>query len=424
MRLPALFRRLLIVAAAALAGSGPAWALEPEQINESMVRVIAIYDNGQVSVGSGFVISDGGYVLTNSHVIAPGGVQADRIVVVPAGAPNARPDNQIEARLVRRSGRTDLAVLQARELDRPPVSFARPESTQGLSVYAFGFPLVADLGEMLTAGELVNATSVTQGEVTREPREEALTLGEEADVMLIQHTAQLHSGNSGGPLVDNCSRVVGVNSGGRSLDARMGSVNIAVAASEVFDFLAGDDETASISIRRISGRCEAEWHRDPRVWIAGGAIIALLLAILLVLLLRGNRSRNKDEDDAAPPPAPGAAGGFVARSEGAPGGSRGVVLHGFDHKNRPVRFEFSMRDLESGVIIGRGRDAKGVLTDERVSRNHARVRMRNGQVEIQDLGSRNGTWVRDRQLQPNAGETVNFGERIRLGPIELTVSRM
>jgi pSer/pThr/pTyr-binding forkhead associated (FHA) protein len=72
------------------------------------------------------------------------------------------------------------------------------------------------------------------------------------------------------------------------------------------------------------------------------------------------------------------------------------------------------RDLDGPeIIIGRAPTASLVITDSSASRHHARLFERDGQWWVEDLGTRNGTWLNDRPV--TAASNLQPGDRIRLG---------
>lgn len=74
-------------------------------------------------------------------------------------------------------------------------------------------------------------------------------------------------------------------------------------------------------------------------------------------------------------------------------------------------------------LIGRGEECRIRSHSSRVSRQHARVRVTPEHVFVEDLGSRNGTWVQDRRIEGPAELTV--GDTVRVGPevIQLVAAR-
>ena len=138
--------------------------------------------------GSGFLITPDGYALTNDHVVA-GGTEFE------AGLPDGR---ALKAQLVGRDPATDLALVQ---VEGHALPFARLEAGRtpraGQLAVAIGNPLGFE-------------SSVTAGIVSATGRSLRGTDGRLID-SVIQHTAPLNPGNSGGPLVDSTGAVIGVN---------------------------------------------------------------------------------------------------------------------------------------------------------------------------------------------------------------------
>jgi serine protease Do len=143
------------------------------------------------SLGSGFIISADGYVVTNNHVIAPGarGAQVESITVT---LPNRR---EYRARLIGRDATSDLALLKIDATGLPFVRFGDSRQARvGDWVVAIGNPFA--LGGTVTAGIVSAVQRVTGGGPER----------------FIQTDAAINQGNSGGPLFDLQGNVIGVNS--------------------------------------------------------------------------------------------------------------------------------------------------------------------------------------------------------------------
>ncbi|MFV0514494.1 MAG: trypsin-like peptidase domain-containing protein [Jhaorihella sp.] len=175
-------------------------------IEARTVLVLARGGEG-VTVGSGFVVAPG-RVLTNQHVIA--GAQT----VLVAARSLARP---LEAQVVKADGPLaetggDFALLGIEDTGLPAFPLFNPSGSLKLQqVIAAGFPgdvLEMDAGfAALTSGDTgaMPDLTVTDGIINTEQR-----IGPETRVLM--HSAPLSTGNSGGPLVDMCGRVVGINS--------------------------------------------------------------------------------------------------------------------------------------------------------------------------------------------------------------------
>lgn len=138
------------------------------------------------SLGSGFIISSDGYVLTNNHVIEG----ADEIIV------RLSDRSELKAKLVGTDPRTDVAVLKIDGKDLPIVKIGDSDKLKvGEWVLAIGSPFGFD-------------HSVTKGIVSAKGR----SLPNDTYVPFIQTDVAINPGNSGGPLFNMAGEVVGINS--------------------------------------------------------------------------------------------------------------------------------------------------------------------------------------------------------------------
>ncbi|MGC9452028.1 MAG: Do family serine endopeptidase [Oceanipulchritudo sp.] len=145
-------------------------------------------------LGSGVIISADGYILTNNHVVSDNtGEPADEINV------HLNDGSQVDARLVGRDERTDVALLKIEREDLPFIKMADSNNLRvGDVVFAIGNPL--GVGQTSTMG-IVSATKRTNLGL----------LGNEGYENFIQTDAAINRGNSGGALVDAMGRLVGIN---------------------------------------------------------------------------------------------------------------------------------------------------------------------------------------------------------------------
>ncbi|RMV08021.1 Protease Do [Pseudomonas coronafaciens pv. coronafaciens] len=138
------------------------------------------------SLGSGFIISPDGYVLTNNHVIDG----ADEILV------RLSDRSELKAKLVGTDPRTDVAVLKIEGKDLPTAKLGNSNTLKvGEWVLAIGSPFGFD-------------HSVTKGIVSAKGR----SLPNDTYVPFIQTDVAINPGNSGGPLFNMAGEVVGINS--------------------------------------------------------------------------------------------------------------------------------------------------------------------------------------------------------------------
>jgi serine protease Do len=138
------------------------------------------------SLGSGFIISKDGYILTNYHVVK----DADEIIV------KFFDRRELVAKLIGSDTRTDVALLKVDATDLPPVTIGDPNKLQvGEWVLAIGSPFGFE--ESVTAGIIsAKGRSLPGGNY----------------VPFIQTDVAINPGNSGGPLFNMDGKVVGINS--------------------------------------------------------------------------------------------------------------------------------------------------------------------------------------------------------------------
>ncbi|MDR6233442.1 DegQ family serine endoprotease [Pseudomonas oryzihabitans] len=138
------------------------------------------------SLGSGFIISPDGYILTNNHVVA----DADEILV------RLSDRSEYKAKLVGADPRTDVALLKIDAKNLPTLKIGNSDNLKvGEWVLAIGSPFGFD-------------HSVTAGIVSAKGR----SLPNESYVPFIQTDVAINPGNSGGPLFNLKGEVVGINS--------------------------------------------------------------------------------------------------------------------------------------------------------------------------------------------------------------------
>ena len=182
--------------AALFAAPAPATMSDPVQVVQEVGPAVVTVINQQqarggqllqAGAGTGFIISDQGYIVTNQHVVE-GGMSFE--VILADGTTR-------EARLIGEDSLADLAVLQIGGPVPATVPLADSnELQQGQRVLAIGSPL----------GAFTN--TVTRGIVSAVNRDFP---GAGTYANLVQHDAAINPGNSGGPLLNLAGQVVGVN---------------------------------------------------------------------------------------------------------------------------------------------------------------------------------------------------------------------
>ena len=186
--------------------------MTPEQIYKSLsagvVMVQSDFDNAGTSVfgqqqssqalGTGFVVSKDGFILTNAHVVQDQGQKASSVTIV--FNKGGSKTQQVKGRIMGIDSTSDVAVIKVDPsgVDLQPLPLGDSSKVQiGESVVAIGNPLGYDFS--ITSG-IVSAT----GRSLQGPSGRPIPNG-------IQTDAAINPGNSGGPLIDSTGHVIGIN---------------------------------------------------------------------------------------------------------------------------------------------------------------------------------------------------------------------
>ena len=293
----------------------------------------------------------------------------------------------------------DLAVLRSAEPVEGRVALpllAEGDSVDaGDAVYALGYPGSTDDASVDSEGNHdyaggVESVTITNGVVSLHN-----TFVDDNDVRvnIIQHTATINHGNSGGPLIDERGAVVGVNTWGYGQDlssgdtGASGSIEIDYVRDILDDLKKGYDTYAS----------------GPNTAVIGaGAAAAVVIIAAAVLLRKKEVEPEPSGEDSGP-----AGGAKIA-------GDTGFRLQGLSGVHAGRRYAIS-----GPVRLGRDQSRCDIVypaDTQGVSGYHCMVAVKDGQVYIMDLGSTYGTFLTNgRRLAANETVAVQAGEVISLG---------
>lgn len=213
----------------------------------SVVR-IAVFSSadGQrtlIGHGSGVAVA-GDKVITNAHVAEPAQVdESVTFTVIPSEG-----SKTYSARLVAASGTKDLALLQLTESGQLiPASFFSGVVGDGIDVFAIGYPANVDIALEQNEQDVLRPSPPvkTRGSISAGRSSKS--------VESLLHTAPIAPGNSGGPLVDACGRVIGINSFGAVADGGGAEFYFAISVRELVTFL----QAQGVSIGSTTGECRS-----------------------------------------------------------------------------------------------------------------------------------------------------------------------
>ena len=190
-----------------------------ENTTDSVVGVSRLKDNGntvftqdgvsQMGIGSGVIISENGYILTNEHV--SGAKYGSCYVTMEDG-------KNYNANVIWSDSNLDLSIIK---INMKCVNYAKLGNSDNLkvgeSVYAIGNPIGFEFQKTVTSG-IVSALNRTiifnESEQSVDRNENEASKNSENNVYmsnLIQTDATINPGNSGGPLINNNGEIIGIN---------------------------------------------------------------------------------------------------------------------------------------------------------------------------------------------------------------------
>lgn len=228
---------------------------EPADIDAAsrgVVRVVIIGTDGTnfypVAHGTGFAVTPT-RIVTNAHVVADAlDDETLRIGIVPNHG-----DGGTLAKVVTVSEAKDLALLElAPGLRLAPLTLAGSALPSGAEVNAVGYPMNVDQAQGLSVNDIIRPQPPVKS------RGFLSDARSSRDVATLLHTAPIARGNSGGPLLDSCGRVLGVNSFGAESSGGDAEFFFAVASNELAGFLRASGVQPQINARPCRSLAELD----------------------------------------------------------------------------------------------------------------------------------------------------------------------
>ncbi len=242
----ALAKRLAAISLLLLASltiTAPASA-DPSDISAAargVVRVVIVDSaNGEVipvSHGSGFAVTSK-RIVTNAHVVEEVITNPDlRIGIVPSEGGEAT-----YAKVISISRRNDLALIEITgDLRLPVLTLGGADNPESGDVTAVGYPMNVDQAQGLQISDIFKSQPPVKSRGSLSGNRPS----RQFDTIL--HTAPIARGNSGGPLLDSCGRVLGVNSFGADSNGGDAEFFFAVSMRELLPFLRANNITPRVN---------------------------------------------------------------------------------------------------------------------------------------------------------------------------------
>ncbi len=224
--------RLVLILTAVFALILPAHAADDiSAASRSVVRVVtvAMVDGEVVGFGhgSGIAISPT-RIVTNAHVVESAAKYPDNVAL---GVVPSEGQKSYAAKLIAIDVARDLALIEISEARLPAAAIYTGPLDSGADVVALGYPGNVDLATARSANDYITPRTPTRSEGNMSNMQAV------DGVAMLIHTAKISRGNSGGPLVDGCGRITGINTAITRADDGDSPFAFAIAGRELTRFL-------------------------------------------------------------------------------------------------------------------------------------------------------------------------------------------
>lgn len=259
------FLALLLALFALMPMLSPARAADDiSAASRSVVRVVtvAMVDGEVVGFGhgSGIAISPT-RIVTNAHVVESAAKYPDNVAL---GVVPSEGQKSYAAKLIAIDTARDLALIEISDARLPAAAIYTGPLDAGADIVALGYPGNVDLATARSSNDYITPRTPTRSEGNL-----SNTQGVDGVAMLI-HTAKISRGNSGGPLVDQCGRITGINTAITRADDGDSPFAFAIAGRELTRFLADAGQqyasigTPCLSLAEADARDRAAIEAETR----------------------------------------------------------------------------------------------------------------------------------------------------------------
>ena len=224
-------RRLLLLLAVLLAWTAPARADDISASARGVVRIVTIAVVGDEVVGfghgSGFAVAPN-RVVTNYHVVELATRYPDNVVI---GVVPSEGDKSYQGKLIAWDQDRDLALIEFTGVRLPALTLYSGGVQDGDPLIALGYPGNVDVATARSAADFITPQSPVRSQGNFSGARKL------SGTNVLLHTAGIARGNSGGPLLDRCGRVLGVNRAVTNGESGDSNFAFAIAESELAAFL-------------------------------------------------------------------------------------------------------------------------------------------------------------------------------------------
>jgi hypothetical protein len=377
--------------------------------SKGVVRIIAEMDSGQYASGTAFCVNASGYYVTNAHVVH----QAKNLFAV-------KSKYKYKVSVLETLYDIDIAILKIEGLSLSPLRFAQRNNIHVTDhVFSIGFPGASDKTEDFEALTTVTINSGVIGKFTKIPL--SIVNPNASARAVVQHDAAVNHGNSGGPLVNECGEVVGVNvqkalnKDGSLIKIASGDVVQGIFYAVDISLVKEALQKANIAYLESSKKCSmggGTISSEERKYIIAGLILLVLLVLWGILFYLQEKKKKAVVDDSD---LSRLISKKLKKREAGAGYVDSSLIHHVTLQPELPTLPVMQIGRES-TLVGRSHTATFKMQSPHVSGKHLTLSLNStNQVVVRDLGSTNGTYINGRKLIPHKEYFLKQGDRLIIG---------
>jgi len=370
-----------------------------EMAEHATFRIIVPLGSNKISTGTGFVINAKGYIITNNHV-----VRGNKGIFLVKN----KFDTYKKVDLIKTYPKNDIAILKINGYKGTFLKLQKPSTIKkGLNIYPLGFPGGADMLEGLSFNATVNAGIISKIDIVTEGNFPP-------NYKFIQIDAAINHGNSGGPLLSRNGTVVGINTLGRS---GVQGIFWSIHVEELIKLLDENHINYVVDDSNIG-----EVNNMKKIWIVLALFFILMIGLLIFISKKKNVKAEIDEREIS----------RLVKDKIKKHGDVNVDIddnHDVEDKTRMMKisliptnssFPTITNEKKQELLVGRSQLCDIVIDNSSVSKKHLNLVLRGSKVEVEDLGSTNGTYIDGKKLTPHKTYILHKGEKLIIGNEEIT----
>jgi S1-C subfamily serine protease len=455
---------------------------EAKEAEQGVVRIVVAFRSNTsqgYSSGSGFYIGNN-IIVTNNHVIAD---RAKGKLVV--ARKHSKDSIEIQdGSVIWTDEELDIALIEVSEIKCEELTLSEAQIKKGSSAYAIGFPTSADTSRRSGSGKMGPSEisfidlayssnrgiqkdadtnlvqfldpTVSSGEIRKTTTRKWFPHFS-TKLEVIDHDVNIGHGNSGGPLFDECGRVIGINTQVSDVQvnphlALADNVKLSSNITELIKVLESQKISAQITPTPVEDILSS--GTGWTTWLPLILILALVAYIFIsyrkkpqsesIAQYAGRVSgytrlhRSKDKaPSVAPQHGPRWEGGEIVTGptaqQGAPQPTPLTHTHSWilqSDSTSPHRVQLPISDellqqYGNNLIIGRKLGvAHLVIDNSSLSKSHAILSFRKGNFAVIDQKSANGTSINGTALNSGQRTRINSGDRLTLGEVTVIFSEL